>query len=80
MKGKEISKHAIVFASLWIIFHSILKAVFPFFDREYGLSMTEIIGSAVSLVVIWTPIYRSVWLDKQLGIDKKDRCECGREE
>lgn len=67
MKGKKISKFAIVFASVWIIVNSALRAVFPLFGAEYGLGMSEIITSGVTLVAVWTPVYRSIWLDKMAG-------------
>ncbi len=71
MKGKTVSKWAIVFASFWIIVNAIMRAVFPLFGAEYGLTMKEIIASGITLVIVWTPVYRSVWLDKR--IDKQ--CE-----
>ncbi len=67
MKGKQVSKWAIVFASFWIIGNALMRAVFPLFGREYGLTMTEIISSGVTLVIVWTPVYRSIWLDKRFG-------------
>ncbi len=66
MKGKKVSKWAIVFASLWIIGNAIMRAVFPLFGAEYGLTMQEIISSGVTIVIVWTPVYRSIWLDKRI--------------
>lgn len=72
MKGKSVSKWAIVFASVWIIAHSVVRAVWPLFNAgEYGLSMAEIVSSGVTLVVVWTPVYRSIWLDKRFGKEGK---------
>ncbi len=70
MKGKSVSKWAIVLASVWIIVNSAARAVSPFFGAEYGLTMAEIISSASALVIVWTPVYRSIWLDKKLGLTK----------
>ncbi len=68
MKGKDVSKWAIVFASVWIIAHSVLRALWPLVGTgEYGLTMAEIVSSGVTLVIVWTPVYRSIWLDKKTG-------------
>lgn len=72
MNAKTQSKQAIVFASMWIIVHVIAKAVFPLWGKEYGLSVGEIVASGVTLVIIWTPVYRSIWLDKKFGIKSDD--------
>ncbi len=72
MKGKIVSKWAIVLASVWIIINSTARAVSPFLGAEYGLTMTEIISSASALVIVWTPVYRSIWLDKKLGLTKEE--------
>lgn len=72
MNAKTQSKQAIIFASIWIIINVIAKAVCPFFGREYGLSITEIISVGATLVILWTPVYRSIWLDKKFGIKTDD--------
>lgn len=38
-----------------------------FAEQEFGLQTWEIIALATAIVVAFTPIYRSIWLDKQLG-------------
>ena len=39
-----------------------------FAGTEFGLATWEIIALATAIVVAFTPIYRSIWLDKQLGV------------
>lgn len=80
MNAKTQSKRAIVFASIWIIINVIAKAVCPFFGREYGLSITEIISVGATLVILWTPVYRSIWLDKKFGIKTDDAPDKSKEE
>jgi hypothetical protein len=70
-KPKEMSVFAIIAASIWIIAGITAKAVFPAaFGSALDISVPEIISSGVILVVLWTPIYRSVWLDKKIGLDR----------
>ncbi|MEL5717255.1 hypothetical protein [Treponema pedis] len=64
-KAKDQSRKAIILASLWVLFHSIVKALFPAFGfGEYGLSMQDIITSGSFFIVGWVPVYGSIWLDK----------------
>lgn len=78
-KAKEQSKKAIIWASLWVLFHSIVKALFPVFGfGEYGLSMQDIITSGSFFIVGWVPVYGSIWLDKFFGKKETDEeKECG---
>nr|DAP19120.1 MAG TPA: hypothetical protein [Caudoviricetes sp.] len=80
-KAKEQSKKAIIWASLWVLFHSIIKALFPVFGfGEYGLSMQDIITSGSFFIVGWVPVYGSIWLDKFFGKKETDEeKECGDE-
>ena len=80
MNAKTQSKQAIIFASIWIMINAIAKAVFPIFGREYGLSIAEIISTGATLVILWTPVYRSIWLDKKLGIKSDDASTERKEE
>lgn len=64
-EGKEISKAAMMFSTAWII-------IMPIVSNTFGwrLSVDDIIKIGLSIVIIWSPIYLSVWLDK---FTKKDR-------
>ena len=47
----------------------LLRGFFPMFaGQEFGLQTWEIIALATAIVVAFTPIYRSIWLDKKLGV------------
>ncbi|MDE5899012.1 MAG: hypothetical protein K2H09_07110 [Treponemataceae bacterium] len=74
MKAKKISLAAIVFACVWVGALLLAKAVVPVVldGRAIGLSVPEIIASGAFFVVACTPVYRSIWLDKQLGIAASD--------
>ena len=40
--------------------------------KQFGLSTAEIVAVGVVLVVLCTPVYRSIWLDKKLGLESSD--------
>jgi hypothetical protein len=61
--GKEISKAAQIFASVWIAALTILKGF-----GVVGLGIEEIIYSGVSIAAIFMPVYFSIWLEKIRGI------------
>ena len=70
MKAKDVSLLAIIFAAVWVVLLTLGRAVFPVFtEQEFGLSIPEIIATGVFFVVIFSPIYRSIWLDKKLQIE-----------
>ena len=47
---------------------ALAKAMFPAVTgSELGLGVPEIIATGVFFVIIFTLVYRSIWLDKQLG-------------
>ncbi|MEL3908050.1 MAG: hypothetical protein P1P64_03415 [Treponemataceae bacterium] len=72
-KATEQSRKAIILASLWVLLHSIIKAVVPVLGYgEYGLSMQDIITSGSFFIIGWTPIYGSIWLDKFFSKDKDE--------
>lgn len=58
-QGKEVSKAAMMFSTIWIITMPIISNTF-----QWRLTVDEIIKIGLSIVVIWSPIYLSVWLDK----------------
>lgn len=67
--AKKCSLWAIIFAVVWVLGLSIVKAFFPLFGGgEFGLSIYEIIACGVFFVVAFSPVYRSIWLDKKFGI------------
>ena len=43
-----------------------------FSGKSFGLDAKEIIVSGVFFVVACSPVYRSIWLDKKLGISQAD--------
>ena len=43
-----------------------------FAGQEFGLQTWEIIALATAIVVAFTPIYRSIWLDKQLSVKSNE--------
>lgn len=68
MKAKSVSLWVIVLAGVWVAALALLRAAFPAITgAELGLGVTEIIATGVFFVVIFTPVYRSIWLDKKLG-------------
>lgn len=70
MKAKSISLWAIVIAIAWVALLFLVKGFVPvlFAGKAFGLSMQEIIVSGAFFVVACSPVYRSIWLDKKLGI------------
>lgn len=70
MKAKKVSLWVIIFAVVWVLGLSLVKAFLPLWGHgEFGLSMTEIVASGVFFVIAFTPVYRSIWLDKKLGLE-----------
>ena len=74
MKAKTVSLLAIVFAIVWVAVLFLVKGLVPvFFDgKAFGLEVKDIIISGVFFVVACSPVYRSIWLDKKLGISQSD--------
>lgn len=70
MKAKEVSLWAIIAAIVWVAILTLAKAFVPviWVGRELGLDMMAIFVSGGFFVVACTPVYRSIWLDKTLGI------------
>lgn len=78
MKAKKVSLWVIIFAVVWVLGLSLAKAFLPLAGRgELGLSMTEIVASGVFFVVAFTPVYRSIWLDKKFGLETLPAAEEG---
>jgi hypothetical protein len=68
MKAKGVSLWAIVAGGFWVAFHSVLMALWPLWsERSYGLSMRDVLFSGVFLILSWSPVYGSIWIDKFLG-------------
>ncbi len=74
MKAKTVSLLAIVLAIVWVAVLFLLKGFVPvlFPGKSLGLDAKEIIISGVFFVVACSPVYRSIWLDKKLGISQSD--------
>lgn len=74
MKAKDVSLKSIVLAIVWVCVMSLCKAFVPvFFDgKQVGITMLEIFGAGAFFVIACSPVYRSIWLDKKLGIYEKD--------
>jgi hypothetical protein len=74
MKAKTVSLLAIVLALVWVAVLFLLKGFVPvlFSGKSLGLDAKEIIISGVFFVVACSPVYRSIWLDKKLGISQSD--------
>lgn len=68
MKAKSVSLWVIILAGVWVAVLALTRAMFPAMTgAELGLGVPEIIATGVFFVVIFTPVYRSIWLDKKLG-------------
>ena len=69
MKAKDVSFWVIIFAVVWVLSLALVKAFLPVTAGvAFGLSIVEVIAGGVFFVIAFTPIYRSIWLDKKLGI------------
>lgn len=70
MKAKDVSLWAIVLAIVWVAVLFLVKGFVPVIwaGKALGLDAKEIIISGVFFVVACSPVYRSIWLDKKLGI------------
>ena len=71
MKAKDVSLWAIVLAIVWVALLFLVRGFVPVIwaGKVFGLDAKEIIVSGVFFVVACSPVYRSIWLDKKLGID-----------
>lgn len=68
MRAKSVSLWVIILSGVWVAVLALAKAMFPAVTgSELGLGVPEIIATGVFFVVIFTPVYRSIWLDKKLG-------------
>ena len=70
---KKVSSWAIILAVVLLVVLMLLRGFFPMFaGTEFGLATWEIIALATAIVVAFTPVYRSIWLDKQLGVNSSN--------
>ncbi len=68
MRAKSVSLWVIILSGVWVAVLALAKGMFPAVTgSELGLGVPEIIATGVFFVIIFTPVYRSIWLDKQLG-------------
>ena len=82
MKAKDVSLWAIIIAIVWVGLLFLVKGFVPVFadGKVFGLDAKEIIISGTFFVVACSPVYRSIWLDKKLGIsEKKESTEPAKE-
>lgn len=77
MKAKDVSLWAIVLAIVWVAVLFLTRGFVPVFTegKVFGLDAKEIIVSGVFFVVACSPVYRSIWLDKKLGIKADEEKE-----
>ena len=70
MKAKDVSLFAIVLAIVWVAVLFLVKGFVPVIwsGKAFGLEAKEIIISGVFFVAACSPVYRSIWLDKKLGL------------
>lgn len=70
MKAKDVSLLAIVVAIVWVALLFAAKGLVPVFfaGKTFGLDAKEIIASGAFFVIACSPVYRSIWLDKRLGL------------
>ena len=73
MKAKDVSLKAIVLAIVWVAVLFLAKGLVPVIwtGKTFGLDAKEIIISGVFFVVACSPVYRSIWLDKKLGLSSE---------
>ena len=68
MKAKSVSLWVIILSGVWVAVLALAKGMFPAVTgSELGLGVPEIIATGIFFVIIFTPVYRSIWLDKKLG-------------
>lgn len=74
MKAKDVSLWAIVVAIVWVALLFVAKGLIPVFfaGKTFGLDAKEIIASGAFFVIACSPVYRSIWLDKKLGLKVED--------
>ena len=74
MKAKDMSLWAIVIAIVWVAFLFLAKAFVPVIwsGKQIGLDAKEIFASGAFFVIACSPVYRSIWLDKKLGIGSEN--------
>ena len=77
MKAKDVSLKAIVLAIAWVAVLFLVKGFVPviFTGKSFGLDAAEIIIGGIFFVVACSPVYRSIWLDKKLGIYEKEKAK-----
>ena len=75
MKAKDVSLFAIVLAIVWVAALFLVKGFVPVIwnGKVFGLEAKEIIISGVFFVVACSPVYRSIWLDKKLGLSTESK-------
>jgi hypothetical protein len=68
VEAKALSMWAIVAGGVWVAVHSVIMALWPRWnERPYGLTMRDILLSGAFLIISWSPVYGSIWIDKFLG-------------
>lgn len=63
--AKTLSKWTIIGATVLILALTLLKAAWGLIsDKPFGLTVWEILAVGGVLVVLWTPVYASIYIDK----------------
>lgn len=63
--AKGASLASMVVSAVWIGSLSVLKALWGLFaEKEFGLTMNEIVLSGLMLAAVFSPVYLSIVLDK----------------
>lgn len=63
--AKTLSKWTIIGATVFILVLTLLKAAWGLVtEKPFGLTVWEILAVGGVLVVLWTPVYASIYIDK----------------
>jgi hypothetical protein len=63
ISGKQLTKVAMILASVWIAANSIVKGVLLVLGKNY-LEMSDILLSGIAIASVYSPFYISIILDK----------------
>jgi hypothetical protein len=75
VKAKELSKWGIAIGTLLVIALSLIRGFWTSSDgNAFGLSVDDILKIGTFCVIVWSPVYLSMWFDKFLGKKEEDSC------
>jgi hypothetical protein len=79
VKAKELSKWGIALGTAIVIGLSLIRGFWSSSEgKAFGLSVDDILKIGAFCVIVWSPVYLSMWFDKFLG--KKEGDSCGTQE